>query len=186
MPASPPANSAIITPWRHNRRPGRARRHTPAAAAASPGHYSHGVSEPACTLRTTSPETQGSYPGPARGPSPARLNAVGTPSPLELRRAQEPRAAYPPTPCRTPAPGPGQDARQHARSTGRIPDKPRHLREHPRHPAATRPNHVPEPVDECPLTLVSAEALCAEFHMPFPRKRSLMPQRAQISFITHP
>ena len=53
---------------------------------------------------------------PARpGPSPARLNAAGTPSPLELRRAQEPRAA---TARNAASPPPGrasQGARQHAR-----------------------------------------------------------------------
>ena len=45
----------------------------------------------------------GQLPRPARGPSPARLNAVGTPSPLELRRAQEPRAAIA-RDCRSLAP----------------------------------------------------------------------------------
>ena len=49
--------------------------------------------------------TQGSSPGPARGPSPARLHAAGTPSPLQLRRAQAPRAGTAGPRPRPPGPG---------------------------------------------------------------------------------
>ena len=127
MPGSPPASSATTTPWPRN--PGQAAGSPQAARPREhPRPFPPRGSEPAKTSRTTSPETQGSSPGPARGPSPARLNAVGTPSPLELRRAQEPRAASAPrrTHARLRKPGRPPACPQ----PGPPPDQPRHLGKH--------------------------------------------------------
>jgi hypothetical protein len=127
-------NSATTTPWPHNHRPGRRQPAYPASPANRQANPTGQRARPRVEDHLAG--NPGQPPRPARGPSPARLNAVGTPSPLELRRAQEPRAAH--ASCRTLTPGPAsQGGRQHARKPGDIPDPTHHLREHPQHATAT-------------------------------------------------
>jgi hypothetical protein len=163
IPGSRPASSVTTMPWPHNRRPGwltacqeRLRelpRPSPSGERARQRVEDHLAGNP------------GQLPGPARGPSPARLNAAGTPSPLELRRAQEPRAAprrtpRPATPARArvslPAPAPFHPGQAPTcENTARI-----------RRPCQR--DHATEPLDRLPLRW-------------FPRKRLVKPCPLSVS-----
>jgi hypothetical protein len=130
------------------------------------------------TLRTTSPETQGSSSRPRPGPLTSPVERCRDPSPLELRRAQESRAAI----ARNAAP---QRPAARARAPPGMPAHHPHPQYRPAElgkqftgaatPGPPARNRVLEPLDKAPLTLVSAETLCAGFHKPSPRKRALMP-----------
>ena len=99
-----------------------------------PRPFPLGGSEPAASSGTTPLITQGSSPRPRPGPLPARLNAVGTPSPLELRRAQGPRAATRASRHPHAPPPPATGCAPACPEITRPQQTPDHLRKHHRKP----------------------------------------------------